>query len=353
MTNLPQTTSISTIRDLLMKSKPQLAMAVPKHLDPDRLLRIAMTSIQKVPRLLECDTKSLLGSVMEAAQLGLVLDGVLGYAYLVPYRTKRGTIAQMQVGYRGFIDLAYRSGRVSTLYAQNIREGDKYDYAEGLDRVLVHTPARDNDGPIIATYAVVKYKDGASDFEFMWKADIDKIRNSSKASDDGPWVTHYPEMAKKTAIRKLAKRLPLSTDFQRAAVLDDYADNGVLDAEVVDPAAGDLEQRIQDAAQEKTPSLVKCPHCDFMARSEQGLKSHITRSHPDLKESEGDGGIPRPPDGSTDNGVELRDALLDRIETLGSRHPDLAGEIFGASDLDSLSVQELNYKLNEMVKRIE
>ncbi len=223
MANLPVVNRVSTIRDLLAKSKEQIAMALPKHMDPDRLLRISMTSIQQNPKLLNCTPQSLVACVIESSQLGLSPDGVLGHSYLVPYGDK----AQLQIGYRGFLELARRSGQVASLYAHDVHEGDKYEFELGLEPNLKHIPARTDRGAIVAAYAVVRLKDGGYDFEWMWKEDIDKIRNSAKAKNGGPWKEHYPEMAKKTVIRRLAKRLPLSPEFQRAAVKDEYIDAGV------------------------------------------------------------------------------------------------------------------------------
>jgi recombination protein RecT len=228
--NLPaKQQKMATVRDLLTKMKDQIALAVPRHVDPERLARVALTTIQKTPRLMECTERSLLGAIMDAAQLGLDVDGILGHAYLVPYKVRGTMLAQLQVGYRGFIALARRSGEVSEFYSYTVHENDDWKYALGLNRTLHHVPAAGERGQLIASYAVLRYKDGGFDFEVMTKSEIDKIRNQSKAKDNGPWVTHYDEMARKTPIRRLAKRAPVSTDFQRAAVLDEYHDAGVID----------------------------------------------------------------------------------------------------------------------------
>jgi len=227
MTNLPAKTKVETIRDLMNKAKPQIEMALPEHMNPNRMLRIAMTSIQQTPKLLECEPKSLVAAVIESSQLGLEPDGILGYAYLIPYGKK----AQLQIGYRGLIDLAFRSGRVTKIYAQVVHAKDEYEVTFGLNPILKHIPTSDEDeGEIIASYAVVHFKTGEPDFEWMWKKDVDKIRAKAKAAKDGPWVTHYTEMAKKTAIRRLAKRIPLSPEFQRAAVLDEYVSQGIAES---------------------------------------------------------------------------------------------------------------------------
>lgn len=240
------TTAVSTIREMLDKSKDQIALALPKHLDADRMLRIAMTSIQQNPKLMECTPKSLIAAVIEAAQLGLEPDGILGRAYLVPYKVKGELRAQLQIGYRGFIDLAYRSGRVNSIYAHPVFEKDHYEIQLGLEPRLVHIPAEGDRGKLVAAYAVVKLKEGDPDFEWMWMSDIEKIRRSSKAADDGPWQTHPEEMARKTPIRRLAKRIPLSTDFVRAGVLDEYVDAGVYDSSRYIDITGKSQERIVD-----------------------------------------------------------------------------------------------------------
>ena len=76
------------VRGLLEKMKGQFEMALPKHVTPDRLIRVALTAVQNTPKLLECDRRSLLSAVMTCAQLGLEPDGVLGQAYLVPFRAR-------------------------------------------------------------------------------------------------------------------------------------------------------------------------------------------------------------------------------------------------------------------------
>ncbi|MBW1723713.1 MAG: recombinase RecT [Deltaproteobacteria bacterium] len=199
MSSLPAVNRVQTIRDLLAKSKGQIAAALPRHLTPDRMLRIAMTSIQSNYRLMECDPKS-----------------------------------------RGFLDLARRSGQVITLYAHVVHENDEWDFEYGLEPTLHHKPTKDDPGEMVGAYAVVRLKDGGYDFEWMWRREIDAIRRSSKAAGDGPWVTHYEEMAKKTVIRRLAKRLPLSIEFQRAAVADEYAEAGVFTEDVVDMTTGEV-----------------------------------------------------------------------------------------------------------------
>lgn len=241
---------VSTIRDLLEKSKDQIALALPKHLTPERLMRVAMTTIQKNPKLLEADPKTLIGAIIQCAQLGLEPDSVLGHAYLVPFWNSQ--LGRYDVtfipGYKGLISLAKRGGEAEHINAVNVYEGDIFKYIEGLNPILEHIPVPPSKrtGPKIGTYAVVKYQSGGRDAIWMWAEEIEIIRDRALATRRintqkdprekwGPWGTDEDEMFKKTAIRRLSKLLSLSPEFQKAAALDEMADAGIpqnLDQEV-------------------------------------------------------------------------------------------------------------------------
>lgn len=220
---------VDTVRGALEKLKPQMSMALPKHLTPDRLLRVTMTAVQNNPKLLDCDRTSLFASVLTCAQLGLEPDGVLGQAYLVPFRGK----VQFIPGYKGYLTLARNSGEISSIQAHEVCQNDEFSYAYGLDEHLHHVPAAGERGEITHFYAYAKYKDGGHTFEVMTRGEVDAVRDNSegyKAFKRGqiktnPWDSHYPQMGRKTAIRRLANYLPLMV--QRAAALDSAYDQGV------------------------------------------------------------------------------------------------------------------------------
>lgn len=234
-----------SLQHLLETSKSQILMALPRHMEPDRMIRVALTAVQKQPKLLECTALSIVGCVIEASQLGLYPDGILGDAYLVPYWNgkSRRMEAQLQPGYRGLINLARRSGQVSAIYSEPVYACDKFSVELGTEHKLIHVPNYDDPQRGVekdelgvplglrGVYAVVKFKDDTTDFEYMPLFRIMDIRNNSKSKDKdgnvfGPWASHFEEMARKTPIRRLAKRLPLSPEFQKAAVLDEYVDAG-------------------------------------------------------------------------------------------------------------------------------
>ena len=266
--HLPQVANLATVRDLLTKCKDQLAMALPRHVTPDRLIRVALTAMQRNPMLLECTQASLLGSIFECAQLGLLPDGVLGHAYVIPYRNRKaGTVeAQFQIGYRGLIDLACRGGQVRWITGHVVYENDEFVFEFGADPKLMHKPTEGDRGEVKGAYAVAYFREGGSAWDYMNRGEIEAIRRSSRAGDDGPWVTHWEPMAVKTVIRRLAKYLPLNTECIRAIALDEMADAGVpqnlgtdmREALNLEPAAAMAAERRQamtngDEQQEEKP----------------------------------------------------------------------------------------------------
>lgn len=189
--------------------KKQLALAVPKHLNADRMARIAATEVRKNKALLNTEPTSFLGSVMQAAQLGLEPGSALGQAYLVPY----GNQCQLIIGYKGMIDLARRSGQVLSLNAYTVREGDDFSFQLGLKPDIHHVPSLEADRikkPITYVYAVATLKGGGYQFEVMSRAEVEAVR--AKAKSKNIWNTYFEEMAKKTVIRRLFKYLPVSIE---------------------------------------------------------------------------------------------------------------------------------------------
>lgn len=223
----------STVKDLLERALPEIRNALPRHMTPERMIRIAFSAISRNPMLLSCEPMSLAKAVIESSELGLEPSGILGHAYLVPFKNNKTNRyeAQLQIGYRGFLELASRSGRVQSINAEVVYEGDEFDFMRGTEEHLRHKPAMDrpDNAPAICAYAVVRYKDGGVDFEVVTRSKLEQTRKSSKSAGKGygPWETHFEEMARKTAIRRLAKRLPLSPELTTSAVKDEYREAGM------------------------------------------------------------------------------------------------------------------------------
>lgn len=237
------------VANLIEKLKPQMALALPKHLNPERMGRIMLTELRRVPKLAECGKDSLLGALMMCSQLGLEPGNGLGHAYLLPFDRRAkvggqwqtvGTDCQLIIGYRGMIDIARRSGQIVSIAARTVHKNDHFAYRLGLDETIEHIPCEGERGDMTHVYAVAKLKDGGVQFEVMSRHDVEKVRLQSKAKDNGPWQTHFEEMAKKTAIRRLFKYLPVSIEMQRAVTIDEQADAGILqDHNVVDMETGE------------------------------------------------------------------------------------------------------------------
>ena len=205
-----------TIKDRLQGDdfKEAVAKALPKHLTPDRFLRVAITALTKTPKLAHCDQASFFGALLTLSQYGLEPDGRC--AHLIPY----GTTCQLILDYKGIVELVMRTGLVSKLHADVVCENDEFEY--NLGEIVTHKiDLRQPRGGMFAAYATCQFKDGATSAAVMSKDEIDAIRNRSRAGKSGPWVTDYNEMAKKTAFRRLSKWLPLSSEVRDLMGKDD------------------------------------------------------------------------------------------------------------------------------------
>lgn len=208
-----------TLASLIQSMKGEIAKALPAQMRPERMARIATTVVRQTPLLAQCTPESFLGALLTASQLGLE-PGPIGEAYFVPFNTKGGMVCQFIPGYRGLIKLARNSGQLIDIWAEIVYENDHFKYTLGLRRDIEHEPAEGERGNPIYVYAAAKLKDGGTPFVVLTHAEVEAIRARSKAKDNGPWVTDWAAMARKTAVKQLSKWLPLSAEFNTAAVLD-------------------------------------------------------------------------------------------------------------------------------------
>jgi recombination protein RecT len=275
---------MASLTKLIEERKIQIASALPRHLDADRLARICLTTIARTPELLDCSPNSLLGAIISAAQLGLEPDHIVGQAYLLPYRNRKQnrTDAQLIIGYKGMLELVRRSARVSSISSRLVCENDRFFYSYGLEEKLEHTPAADVRGSITHVYAVARFVDGGHAFEVMSIDEVNKIRDRSSAAKRGPWVDYYPEMVRKTAIRRLFKYLPISIEergvnlLQRAIALDEAADAGIpqdldiivtpleeidTDGDNYTETGDDLAEQLASVEKEKYDLAASCAVC--------------------------------------------------------------------------------------------
>lgn len=211
----------SSIQDYIEVMAPAIKAALPSVMTPERFSRITLSALSANPKLKECTPQSFLGAMMTAAQLGLEPNTPLGQAYLIPFKNHGRMECQFQLGYKGIIDLAYRSGEVSIIQAHTVYENDEFTYELGLDPKLLHIPAKSNRGNPIAYYAMFKTKDGGYGFQVMSISDVkEHAQKFSKSYGNGPWQSNFDEMAKKTVLKKVLKYAPLKSDFARGLVQD-------------------------------------------------------------------------------------------------------------------------------------
>lgn len=239
-----------TIKEFIEARQSAIAALVPKHLSPERLMKVLLNSVYKTPLLQECTPSSLLQSALTAAELGLEPGGALGHAYLVPY----GKTCTFIIGYKGFVELMRRSGQLASIRAVVVREKDRFRYTEGIDQAIEHEPHLDGDaGPLKYVYAVAKLKDGTVQCEFMTRQQVDAIRTKSKSGSNGPWATDYDEMAKKTVIRRIAKTLPMSSEAEKALEVDndDYIDSTTVAVTAEAVAAPDAQAAAKEAIRKR------------------------------------------------------------------------------------------------------
>lgn len=191
----------------------QIAQALPKHIKPERVIMMTVDVMERNPKLKECSPQSVLGSLMQAAVLGFRPSPALGECYFIPY----GKECQFQIGYRGWLSLARRSGEIKTVFAECVFANDHFKRTLGLFPSLEHEPAEDNRGAFKGVYAVVHYLSGGYNAVYLTAAEVDKLRRRNPFQKDTPtgaWATDFEEMAKAKAIKKLKAYLPLGEEAE-------------------------------------------------------------------------------------------------------------------------------------------
>ena len=270
------------MRDLIKSCWPRMAAVLPKHMDPDRMMQLAISTMNKNPKLLDCTPESVLGCLMTASSLGLEPNDVngLGQAYIIPYKRTATFIS----GYRGLYKLALNSGEIQSITVEAVYEGDEFEYRMGDDARITHVPdinAEHSYDKLICVYCITRLNNGGIQRNVMPKSEIEKRRNVSKAKDSGPWKDWTEEMAKKTVIRAAAKTWPLSAEKSRqvdiASAADEQAggsfgaffDDPIIPAEVVEQRSavcrgcGNVVDVAEDAELEDLAQIGCCDAPDY------------------------------------------------------------------------------------------
>lgn len=262
-----QKKQINHVSGLLERMKGQLNAALPKHMSADRMVRVVLTEIRKNPKLLECEQTSLFGAIVTASQLGLE-PGLNGQCYLIPFENRRAgtTECQFVIGYKGYIDLARRTGDLVNIYAKPVHENDEFEFSFGVDGTLKHIPKMTDRGNIIGYYAFAQLKGGGFAYDFMTVSDVEKHRDKfSKAKKFGPWVDHFDAMAQKTVVRQMMKYMPMSVELQDKILLDERTiemeDDNMMEI-LQDSTAGD-SGRSEEITGDSKEDLSEADQFDF------------------------------------------------------------------------------------------
>lgn len=223
----------TTVMEYVKQKEPAILerfrAALPKGLNSEKALSAFKSEIIRTSQLQKCSPESLIKSALQAAQLGLEVNGILGHAYIVPYKDS----CQFILGYRGMIALARRSGQIISIYAQAVYKNDFFEFEFGINEKLRHKPTSGERGELIYVYAIAKLENTYSkagkegvQFDVMSRSEIDKIKSRSQSAKTNfsPWKTDYEEMAKKTVVRRLFKYLPISTEIQEQIMKEEIKD---------------------------------------------------------------------------------------------------------------------------------
>lgn len=256
-TGLAVNQPLNHLRDFFDKPNviDTVAKAIPEKcgLTPKRLLAQTLTLAATFPKLLECSPRSIVLGVVKAAELGLELAGPLGHAYLVPRwdNKKRCVEATFQIGWKGLVNLAFRSGMVKVIHCRAVKEKDAFDFELGTGPHITHKPSLEQDPGEATFYYCVAHliTPGAVDFEVMSRGQVEAHRQKYSPPPQGKqdysaWATAFDDMALKTVVRKLCKRLPLSPDAVSAAVEDEYQEAGLTLPKEVRPRTEAITEKL-------------------------------------------------------------------------------------------------------------
>jgi recombination protein RecT len=231
-----QNNSLGTLQGLLERYKHQIAVALPRHMTPERMIRVALSAVSSSPGLLECDPLSVAACVVQSSILGLEPSSVLGESYLVPFWNSRLRKKQAQLvpGYMGLVKLARQSGEVSIIDAQVVYSNDTFEFHKGSDVYWTHKWNRSGDrGEPQGVWAGYVLKDGSKNFEYWTLDQIETHRDKfSKGAFDrdgkltGAWRDSPEWMWKKTVLRQVIKLMPKSIELSTALSLEERSDVG-------------------------------------------------------------------------------------------------------------------------------
>jgi recombination protein RecT len=269
MSNLPQKqdgggNNLALLQNLLEKHKGQIANALPKHMTPERMIRVALSAVSGNSLLMQCRPISLAACIVQSSILGLEPNSLLGEAYLVPFWNgkARAHDCQLMPGYLGMVKLARNSGQLAMIDAQPVHAKDEFDFEKGSDTWWRHKWHREGDrGHIQGYWAGYVLKDGSKNFEYMTIEQIlhhrDKYSKGAYNKEgqlQGPWLSSPDWMCRKTPLKQLIKLMPKSVELATALALDERQDAGVSQAFIDVPL--ELQPPAEEQEAEEAPKHV-------------------------------------------------------------------------------------------------
>jgi recombination protein RecT len=263
----PKNTAVKTLQHHLESPafRDQVAKALPKHLTPDRFIRIACTTVMRTPKLAQCDQASFFNALLTLSQLGLEPDG--RRAHLIPFENRKRNVMECQliIDWKGLAELVLNSGTIATLHADLICDNDEFAFDMG--EILHHRINFKTDrGTPYAAYALAKTKTGEKFVQVMTKAEIEGIRDNSQGwrafkagyAKQSPWQDSPGEMWKKTVFRRLCKWLPLSPEIRDGVEKDDEPFDPAPSIEIAKPIFGVAETAetplLENSANDQSPA---------------------------------------------------------------------------------------------------
>jgi len=206
--------------------------ALPKGYDVKRMVRIVVGALRQNPNLIQCTPISFISAVMQSIQLGLEPNTVLGHAYIIPYWNSRLQVyeAQFQRGYRGLLDMAYRTGQFIEIYAKEVCRGDEFDYMLGTESWVKHRLGKrkyDKSGNPIVEYVYAEYKNiKGGRHVVVWSREMldrhkDRYSPAAKKDKFSAWNVNEISMYKKTTLKDLLNYADISIEFRRQLQTDE------------------------------------------------------------------------------------------------------------------------------------
>lgn len=236
MTTAITTQTKQTFRQSLAKIVQESAELLPRHMTPERMLKLVYAAATKTPKLFQCTPASIGMCLTTCSELGLEPGDVRGHVYLIPRENNKAGVTEctLQIGYKGYAELGRRSGEISSLDAAVVYKGEVFTVARGAHPDIKHEWVPDvdrSDSSIVAAYAIARLRDGSISFEVLTRQEIDARRARSMSRNNGPWVTDYARMARKSALRALftGGLVPMSAEVIRAIEVDN--EDNVLDVQ--------------------------------------------------------------------------------------------------------------------------